>query len=104
MKISRRETMQFSAAAVAGLSLAGLRPQDVAAQAAPQPEGLADAQLRNIATLPLKPDGSAIEYTPQEAGAITGVLWRTKNQTPAGEYDAHKMRSEEHTSELQSLV
>ena len=35
---------------------------------------------------------AAVEYAPQEAGAITGVLWRTKNQTPEGEYDASKMK------------
>jgi len=94
MKMSRRETMQFSATALAGLSLAGLKPEQLVAQAAPQPQpdGLVDTQLRNISTLPLKPDGSAVEYTPQEAGAITGVLWRTKNQTPEGEYDVRKMK------------
>jgi len=94
MKMSRRETMQFSATALAGLSLAALKPEELAAQAAtpPQPDTLVDTQLRNITTLPLKPDGSAVEYTPQEAGAITGVLWRTKNQTPEGEYDFRKMK------------
>src|SRR5258706_7188739 len=92
MKVSRRETMQFSAAAVAGLSLAGLKAREVAAQAGQQPEGLVDSKLRNISTLPLRPDGSAVEYMPQEAGAITGVLWRTKNKTPAGEYDVRKMK------------
>src|SRR5262249_18077398 len=94
MKMSRRETMQFSATALAGLSLAGLKPQELVAQAAPpsQPDGLVDTQLRNIATLPLNPDGSAVQDTPQEAGAITGVLWRTKNQTPDGEYDVRKMK------------
>ena len=94
MKMSRRETMQFSATALAGLSLPGLKPEELVAQAAPpsQPDGLVDTQLRNIATLPLNPDGSAVEYTPQEAGAITGVLWRTKNQTPDGEYDVRKMK------------
>ena len=94
MKMSRRETMQFSATALAGLSLGALEAEEVAAQAAPppQPDTLVDTQLRNITTLPLKPDGSAVEYTPQEAGAITGVLWRTKNQTPEGEYDARKMK------------
>src|SRR5215470_15460937 len=91
-KMSRRETIRFSATALAGMSLAGLKPDVAAAQAAPQPEGLVDTQLRNIATLPLKPDGSAVEYMPQEAGAITGVLWRTKNQTPDGEYDVRKMK------------
>ncbi len=91
MRMSRRESMQLSAAALAGLSLAGLGPEELAAQAA-QPGGLVDANLRQISTLPLNPDGSAVEYAPQEAGAITGVLWRTKNQTPAGEYDASKMK------------
>jgi DMSO/TMAO reductase YedYZ molybdopterin-dependent catalytic subunit len=92
MKISRRETMQFSATALAGLSFAQLGPGAAAAQGAPQPDGLVDTPLRSISTLPLKPDGSAVEFAPQEAGAITGVLWRTKNQTPPGEYDFHKMK------------
>jgi DMSO/TMAO reductase YedYZ molybdopterin-dependent catalytic subunit len=92
MKISRRETMQLSATAFAGLSLAQLGPGSAAAQGAPQPDGLVDTPLRNIATLPLKPDGSAVEFAPQEAGTITGVLWRTKNQTPPGEYDFRKMK------------
>jgi DMSO/TMAO reductase YedYZ molybdopterin-dependent catalytic subunit len=100
MKMSRRETMQLSATALAGLSLTAIKTREALAQAAqppqppsqPQPDGLANAQLRNIATLPLQADGSAVEYTPQEAGAITGVLWKTKNQTPPGEYDYRKMR------------
>jgi hypothetical protein len=94
MKISRRETMQMSATALAGLSLAAIKPQETLAQAAqqPQPDGLVDANLRNISTLPLNPDGSAVEYTPQDAGTITGVLWRTKNQTPQIEFDYRKMK------------
>jgi DMSO/TMAO reductase YedYZ molybdopterin-dependent catalytic subunit len=93
MKVSRRETMQLSATALAGLSLAGLRAQEALAQAAaPQPDGLVDTKLREISTLPLQADGSAVEYTPQEAGAITGVLWRTKNQTPEVEFDVRKMK------------
>jgi DMSO/TMAO reductase YedYZ molybdopterin-dependent catalytic subunit len=100
MNMSRRETMQLSATALAGLSLAAIQTHEAVAQAAQaqpaqppsqQPDGLANAQLRNIATLPLQADGSAVEYTPQEAGAITGVLWKTK-QTPPGEYDYRKMR------------
>jgi DMSO/TMAO reductase YedYZ molybdopterin-dependent catalytic subunit len=93
MKISRRETMQLSATALAGLSLAQ-SPSAATAQPAPapQPDGLKDTPLRNIVTLPLKPDGSAPEHTPQEAGQIDGVLWRTRNQTPEGEYDYRKMR------------
>jgi len=93
MKMSRRETMQLSATALAGLSIGAIRPLEVAAQAPqPQSQGLVDTQLRNIAALPLKPDGSAPEYTPQEAGTITGVLWRTKNQTPDIEFDYRKMK------------
>jgi DMSO/TMAO reductase YedYZ molybdopterin-dependent catalytic subunit len=91
MKISRRETMQLSATALAGLSFAGVGALNVAAQTA-QPGGLVDTQLRSAATLPLQPDGSAVEYTPQEAGTITGVLWKTKNQTPDIEFDIRKMK------------
>jgi len=86
--------MQLSASALAGLALAQLRPSDAAAQAtpAPAPDKLVDAPLRNISKLPLNADGSAPEYMPQEAGQIDGVLWRTRNQTPPGEFDYNKMR------------
>src|SRR5436305_1201537 len=93
MKMSRRETMQLSATALAGLSVGAIKTSQVYAQGAQppaQPSGLVDTQLRSIQNLPLKPDGSAPEYTPQEAGQITGVLWRTRNQTPPGEYDYRK--------------
>src|SRR5258708_33875511 len=90
MKMSRRESMQFSATALAGLSLAALKPEAAAAQAAPQPQGLVDTQLRNISTLPLKPDGSAGEHMPQQAGADTGALSHTKNLTPGGTHSAPK--------------
>ena len=93
MKMSRRETMQSSAAALAGFSLAAVTPRVVTAQATPpHPDGLVDTQLRKISTLPLQPDGSAVEYTPQQAGTITGVLWRTKNQTPEIEFDFRKLK------------
>ena len=91
MNMSRRESMQYSASVLAGLSLGAIKTSQVAAQT-PQPQGLVDTQLRNIAKLPLNPDGSAPEYTPQEAGTITGVLWRTKNQTPDIEFDYKKMK------------
>ncbi len=68
MKISRRETMQLSATALAGLSFGQLG--DAAAQGAPQPGGLADSPLRSISTLPLMPDGSAVEFTPQEGAPL----------------------------------
>jgi DMSO/TMAO reductase YedYZ molybdopterin-dependent catalytic subunit len=85
--------MQISTSALAGLSLGALNPDEAAAQPAPpQPDGLVDTKLRDAARLPLMPDGSAVEYTPQEAGTITGVLWRTKNQTPDIEFDYRKMK------------
>src|SRR5438309_12108337 len=98
MKMSRRETMQLSATALAGMSFAAVKSLEVAAQTPPaqstpaQPGGLVDTQLRNIPALPLNPDGSAPEYTPQQAGQIDGVLWRTRNQSPDGEYDYRKMK------------
>src|SRR5260221_9772100 len=93
MKMSRREAMQLSTTALGGLSLGALKPDEAAAQAAaPQPDGLVDTKLRGAPQLPLMPDGSAVEYTPQEAGTITGVLWRTKNQTPDIEFDYRKMK------------
>jgi DMSO/TMAO reductase YedYZ molybdopterin-dependent catalytic subunit len=92
VSMSRREAMQLSTTALAGLSLGALAAGEAVAQAAPQPDGLVDTQLRSAAQLPLMPDGSAVEYTPQEAGTITGVLWRTKNQTPDIEFDYRKMK------------
>jgi DMSO/TMAO reductase YedYZ molybdopterin-dependent catalytic subunit len=85
--------MQFSAAALAGASLASLQASEAAAQATPPatPPNLVDTPLRNIQKLPLNADGSAPEYTPQEAGTITGVLWRTR-ETPQIEFDYRKMK------------
>lgn len=92
MNMSRREAMQLSATAVAALSLGTFRPSEGAAQSAqPQADGLIDTRLRNIAPLPLQSDGSAVEYTPEEAGEITGVLWKT-NDTPDIEFDYRNMR------------
>lgn len=93
MKISRREAMR---ATLAGISL-GLNPGRLLAVQTPQqpaPDKLAEAPPRQIAALPLNPDGSAPEYTPKEAGTISEpTLWRyTKNQTPPGEYDYRKMK------------
>ena len=93
MMISRRETMQFSVAALAGASLDILKPSGLAAQnVQPQTGGLVETKLRDVAQLPLNADGSAVEYTPAEAGTISGVLWRTKNQTPDIEFDYRKMK------------
>jgi hypothetical protein len=91
LEMSRREAMRLSTSALAGLSLGALAPGEASAQAtAPQPGGLVDTKLRDASRLPLMPDGSAVEYMPQEAGTITGVLWRTKNQTPDIEFDSAK--------------
>jgi DMSO/TMAO reductase YedYZ molybdopterin-dependent catalytic subunit len=93
MNISRRETMQFSAAALAGLSVEMLKPSGLAAQPLqPQAGDLVETKLRDIAQLPLNQDGSAVEYALTEAGTISGVLWRTKNQTPDIEFDYRKLK------------
>ncbi len=92
MTISRRQAMRVSGTALAGISL-GLRPEQLLAQApaaaAPQavPDTLVDATLRNIAPLPLLPDGSAPEHPASAAGKITEpYMWRyTKGQAPAME-------------------
>ena len=50
------------------------------------------AQLRTIADLPLRPDGSAVEYTPADVGTIVGrPFWKT-NGTPDIEFDYRKMK------------
>ena len=91
MNISRRDALQLSATAVAALSFGAIRPSEGAAQPAqPQADGLIDTRLWNIAPLPLQADGSAVEYTPEEAGEITGVLWKT-NDTPDIDFDYRSM-------------
>jgi DMSO/TMAO reductase YedYZ molybdopterin-dependent catalytic subunit len=93
MSISRRETMQFSAAALAGLSVEMLKPSGLTAQTLqPQAGDLVETKLRDIAQLPLNQDGSAVEYASTEVGTISGVLWRTKNQTPDIEFDYRKLK------------
>ncbi len=93
MNISRRETMQFSAAALAGLSVEMLKPSGLTAQTLqPQAGDLVETKLRDIAQLPLNQDGSAVEYASTEVGTISGVLWRTKNQTPDIEFDYRKLK------------
>ena len=87
--MSRREALQLSATALAGLSWGAADVQ--AAAQAPPPAGLAETRCAHRPA-PLNTDGSAPEYTPQEAGTITGVLWRTKNQTPDIEFDYRKMK------------
>jgi len=92
MKLSRRETMQFSATAAAVLSFGAVRSLEAAAQpAAPPPDGLVETRLRNIAPLPLLPDGSAPEYGPGDVGTIEGVLWKTPD-TPDIDFDYRRLR------------
>jgi DMSO/TMAO reductase YedYZ molybdopterin-dependent catalytic subunit len=92
-KLSRRESMQISAGAVALMSLGALRPAPAAAQPAPaaQPDSLVDTKLRNIASLPLNPDGSAPEHIEADIKMLEGVFWKTKG-TPDIEFDYNKMR------------
>ena len=73
MKISRRQAMRVSGTTLAGLSI-GLRPETLMARAQqaqpPVPDKLADTVVRNIAPLPLLPDGSAPEHAASEVGTI----------------------------------
>ena len=92
-KLSRRESMQISAGAVAAISLAAIRPTPAAAQPAPaaQPDSLVDTKLRTIASLPLNPDGSAPEHSEADIKMLEGVFWKTKG-TPDIEFDYNKMK------------
>jgi len=96
MKYSRRETLELSATALAALSIgasAGAAPAAAqGAQAPAPPDALVDTPLRNIADLPLRPDGSAVEYSEAQAGAIEGrPFWKTSG-TPDIEFDYRKMK------------
>jgi len=92
-KISRRESIQLSATAVAAMSLGAIRPTQVAAQPAPptQPDSLVDTKLRNIAPLPLNADGSAPEHREADIKMLEGIFWKTKD-TPDIEFDYNKMK------------
>ena len=95
MNISRRTAMRLGGSAVAGLSLGTIKPNGLlATQQQPQADGLSETKLREIVPLTLTPNGSALEYTPKEAGTISEpTLWRyTNNVTPATEFDYRKMR------------
>lgn len=97
MRISRRQAIQASGTALTGLSL-GLRPEQLLAQAQqaapPVPDTLVETPLRNIAPLPLLPDGSAPEHPPAQIGTISDPsMWRyTKGQAPPAEYDYRKLK------------
>ena len=96
MDLSRRKTLELSATALAALSVgAAVSSRQAAAQgapAAPQPDKLVETPLRQIANLPLKPDGSAVEYTDADIGTIQGrPFWKTQG-TPDIEFDYRKMK------------
>ena len=93
MNMSRRQSMQYSASVLAGLSLGAIKSSETAAQnpPQPQPDKLVETPLRNIPPLPLNADGSAPEHKPEEAGKLTGVLWKTR-QTPDIEFDYRKIK------------
>src|SRR5205809_7663026 len=88
-KITRRDAINYSCMTVAGLSLVGLEPKKLAAQGQPQaqepwPDTPVERPVRNIAPLPLHPDGSAAADPPNAAGPLSEpALWRyNKNQPP----------------------
>lgn len=97
MKISRRQALQVSGATLAGLSL-GVKPDRLLAQA-PQgaqavPDTLVDTPVRNIAPLPLLPDGSAPEHPASAIGTISQpYMWRnTKGQPPEIDFDYRRLK------------
>ena len=99
MGISRRKAISMSGSTLAGLSVSGLLPADLQAQA-PQaqetwPDRLVERPLRQgfPAPLPLNADGSAPEHPTSAAGPITDpLMWRTPNrQAPEIEFDYQKM-------------
>src|SRR6059036_3459997 len=103
MKITRREAIEYSCLTVAGFSLAGLKPEEGLALAQgpsptqaqePWPDTLVERPIRNIAPLPLNPDGSAPGHGPGEAGTISEPsLWRyNNNQPPQIDYDYRNLR------------
>ena len=93
--LSRRESLKVAATAAAAFSLGALRATPAAAQAAAapaaQPDALVETKLRNIAALPLNPDGSAPTHSEAEITNLDGVFWKTKG-TPDIEFDFQKMR------------
>jgi DMSO/TMAO reductase YedYZ molybdopterin-dependent catalytic subunit len=95
MSITRRDAIKISGSTLAGLSLAGVTPDQLVPQAAPAqaqefPATLVEAQVRDWADLPLNPDGSAPTHPDSAAGAIQGnLMWqpgegRARGVTPPG--------------------
>ena len=96
MHLSRRQALRVSGTALTGLSL-GLRPAPAGARPGrpgqEEPAGLVDTPLRTLSDLPLRPDGSAPEHSPQRAGVIDGPpVWRyTDGEPPDIEFDYRKL-------------
>jgi DMSO/TMAO reductase YedYZ molybdopterin-dependent catalytic subunit len=113
--ITRRDALAISGSAVAGLSLGALTAQELAAQAAPQtppqewPATLVERPRREgfPASLPLNPDGSAVEHAESAAGPIDqgpNPFWRTPDgSVPVIEYDYRKMAIKVDTRGLAKL-
>ena len=95
MKLSRRDVIRVSGTTVAGLSMGVVSARDILGQARSQqawPDRLVERTLRQRADLPLNPDGSAPEHPPEDAGEITGVIWRyTGGEAPEIDYDYRNM-------------
>ena len=95
MKLSRRDAIRVSGTTVAGFSMGVVSAKDLLAQAQSQqtwPDRLVEGTLRQRAELPLNPDGSAPEHPPEDAGEITGTIWRyTGGEAPEIEYDYRRM-------------
>ena len=96
MAITRRDAIRISGSTLAGLSLVGVKPEELGAQAsqaaAPAwPDRLVETPMREgfPAPLPLNPDGSAPEHPASAGGPISDpLMWRTPGrQTPDGEAD-----------------
>ena len=88
MSITRRDAIKISGSTLAGLSLAGVTPDQLVPQAAPAqefPATLVEAQVRDWADLPLNPDGSAPTHPDSAAGPIRGrLMWRAGEGRAAG--------------------
>ena len=100
MTISRRKALSISGAALAGLSVGGLRPAHLrATRTAAQddwPDALVERPLREgfPAPLPLNADGSAPEHPESAAGPISDpLMWRSEGRrTPEIDFDYRTMR------------
>ena len=93
MKLSRRDAIRVSGTTVAGLSVGAVSANSMLAQARSQsqqewPDRLVELPLRERVPLPLNPDGSAPEHPPEDAGEITGTIWRyTGGEPPDIDFD-----------------